>query len=88
MPPASGTVSTTLTAGVGRTGVRLIRLGRADRLELGTLTVRNVPVAIRAPGIGGAGALAGAKPVADRAGVLGECRLRAQASRARADADR
>ena len=47
------TVSTTLTAGVGRTGVRLIRLGRADRLELGTLTVRNVPVAIRAPGIGG-----------------------------------
>ena len=48
------TVSTTLTAGVGRPGVRLIRLGRADRLELGTLTVRNVPVAIRAPGIGGA----------------------------------
>ena len=46
-------VSTTLTAGVGRTGVRRIRLGRADRLELGTLTVRNVPVAIRAPGIGG-----------------------------------
>ena len=48
------TVSTTLTAGVGRTGVRRIRLGRADKLELGTLTVRNVPVAIRAPGIGGA----------------------------------
>ncbi len=48
------TVSTTLTAGVGRPRVRLIRLGRADKLELGTLTVRNVPVAIRAPGIGGA----------------------------------
>ena len=48
------TVSTTLTAGVGRTGVRQIRLGRADKLELGTLTVRNVPVAIRSPGIGGA----------------------------------
>jgi Flp pilus assembly protein TadD len=48
------TVATTLTAGVGRRGVRQIRLGRADKLELGTLTVRNVPVAIRAPGIGGA----------------------------------
>jgi Flp pilus assembly protein TadD len=48
------TVSTTLTAGVGRPRVRLIRLGRADRLELGSLTVRNVPVAIRAPGVGGA----------------------------------
>ena len=48
------TVSTTLTAGVGRPGVRRIRLGRADRVEIGTLTVRNVPVAIRAPVIGGA----------------------------------
>lgn len=47
-------VSTTLTAGVGRPRVRLIRLGRADSLELGSLTVRNVPVAIRAPGVGGA----------------------------------
>jgi Flp pilus assembly protein TadD len=47
------TVSTTLTAGVGRSGVRRIRLGRADSVELGTLKVRNVPVAIRAPGVGG-----------------------------------
>jgi Flp pilus assembly protein TadD len=48
------TVSTTLTAGVGRPGVRRIRLGRADSIEVGTLAVRNVPVAIRAPVFGGA----------------------------------
>ena len=48
------TVSTTLTAGVGRPGVRRIRLGRADSIEIGSLTVRNVPVAIRAPVFGGA----------------------------------
>jgi Flp pilus assembly protein TadD len=48
------TVSTTLTAGVGRPGVRRIRLGRADRIEIGSLSVRNVPVAIRAPVFGGA----------------------------------
>jgi len=48
------TITSTLTAGVGQPGVRRIRLGRADSLELGTLTVRNVPVAIRAPVIGGA----------------------------------
>jgi hypothetical protein len=48
------TVSTTLTAGVGRSGVRRIQLGRADSIEIGTLRIRNVPVAIRAPGIGGA----------------------------------
>jgi Flp pilus assembly protein TadD len=48
------TVTSTLTAGVGRPGVRRIRLGRADIVELGTLKVRNVPVAIRAPVVGGA----------------------------------
>lgn len=48
------TVSSTLTAGVGRPGVRRIRLGRADRIEVGSLTVHNVPVAIRAPLVGGA----------------------------------
>jgi Flp pilus assembly protein TadD/predicted aspartyl protease len=48
------TVSSTLTAGVGRPGVRRIRLGRAERVEVGTLTVRDVPVAIRAPVVGGA----------------------------------
>ena len=47
-------VSATLTAGVGRPGVRRIRLGRADSVEIGSLTVRNVPVAIRAPVRGGA----------------------------------
>jgi Flp pilus assembly protein TadD/predicted aspartyl protease len=48
------TVSTTLTAGVGRPGVRRIRLGRADSIEIGSLKVNNVPVAIRAPAFGGA----------------------------------
>jgi Flp pilus assembly protein TadD/predicted aspartyl protease len=48
------TVTSTLTAGVGRPGVRQIRLGRADSVELGSLTVHNVPVAIRAPVVGGA----------------------------------
>ena len=47
-------VSTTLTAGVGRAAVRRIRLGRADSIEIGTLVVRNVPVAIRSPVVGGA----------------------------------
>ena len=47
-------VSATLTAGVGRAAPRRIRLGRADKVEIGSLTVRNVPVAIRAPAIGGA----------------------------------
>jgi predicted aspartyl protease len=45
---------TTLTAGVGRLGFRRIRLGRADRIDIGSLTVRNVPVSIRAPVVGGA----------------------------------
>jgi Flp pilus assembly protein TadD len=48
------TVTSTLTAGVGRPGVRRIRLGRADTVELGSLKVHNVPVAIRAPTVGGA----------------------------------
>jgi Flp pilus assembly protein TadD len=48
------TVSTTLTAGVGRSSVRRIRLGRADTIEIGSLIVRNVPVAIRSPVFGGA----------------------------------
>jgi Flp pilus assembly protein TadD len=47
-------VSTTLTAGVGRAAVRRIRLGRADSIEIGSLVVRNVPVAIRSPVVGGA----------------------------------
>ena len=47
-------VSSTLTAGVGRPAVRHIRLGRADSIEVGSLKVRNVPVAIRSPMFGGA----------------------------------
>jgi Flp pilus assembly protein TadD len=47
-------VSSTLTAGVGRGAVRRVNLGRADSIEIGTLIVHNVPVAIRAPAIGGA----------------------------------
>lgn len=47
-------VSSTLTAGVGRRAVRRIRLGRADSVEIGSLKVSNVPVAIREPLLGGA----------------------------------
>jgi Flp pilus assembly protein TadD len=47
-------VSSTLTAGVGRGAVRRINLGRADTIEIGSLVVHNVPVAIRSPAIGGA----------------------------------
>ena len=43
------TVTTTLTAGVGVGNVRRLDLGRADRIEIGSLTIRNVPVAIRNP---------------------------------------
>jgi Flp pilus assembly protein TadD len=43
------TVTTTLTAGVGVGSVRRLDLGRADRIEIGSLTIRNVPVAIRNP---------------------------------------
>jgi hypothetical protein len=47
-------VTTTLTAGVGRPSLRRVQLGRVDRLEIGTLRMRNVPVAIRNPAVGGA----------------------------------
>jgi cytochrome c-type biogenesis protein CcmH/NrfG len=47
-------VTTTLTAGVGRASFRRVRLGRADRLEIGKLQLRNVPVAIRNPALNGA----------------------------------
>jgi tetratricopeptide (TPR) repeat protein len=42
-------VTTTLTAGVGLGSVRRLDLGRADRIEIGSLVIRNVPVAIRNP---------------------------------------
>jgi hypothetical protein len=47
-------VTTTLTAGVGRASLRRVQLGRADRLDIGTLQVRNVPVSIRNPAVDGA----------------------------------
>ena len=42
-----GTVASTLTAGVGVAALRRLDMGRADELEVGTLRMRNVPVAIR-----------------------------------------
>jgi Flp pilus assembly protein TadD len=47
-------VTTTVTAGVGRASLRRVQLGRADRLDIGTLQLRNVPVSIRNPATGGA----------------------------------
>ena len=47
-------VTATLTAGVGRASLRRVQLGRADRLEIGSLQLRNVPVSIRNPAIDGA----------------------------------
>lgn len=41
-------VTATLTAGVGVAALRRLELGRADSLEVGSLRIRNVPVAIRA----------------------------------------
>jgi Flp pilus assembly protein TadD/predicted aspartyl protease len=42
-----GAVTSTLTAGVGIAALRRLDMGRADELEIGTLRMRNVPVAIR-----------------------------------------
>lgn len=43
-----GTITSTLTAGVGIAALRKLDLGRVDELEVGGLKMRNVPVAIRA----------------------------------------
>ena len=40
-------VTATLTAGVGAAELRRLDMGRADNIEVGTLRIRNVPVAIR-----------------------------------------
>jgi Flp pilus assembly protein TadD len=40
-------ITATLTAGVGVAALRRLELGRADTIEVGTMRVRNVPVAIR-----------------------------------------
>ena len=42
-------VTTTLTAGVGVGTVRRLDLARADRLEIGSFRIRNVPVSVRNP---------------------------------------
>jgi Flp pilus assembly protein TadD len=47
-------VTSTVTAGVGRAALRRVQLGRADRLEIGTLRLNNVPVSIRDPAVDGA----------------------------------
>ena len=41
-------ITSTLTAGVGIAALRKLDLGRADTLDVGSLHMRNVPVAIRA----------------------------------------
>ena len=43
----------TLSAGVGDIGLRGLEMGRADSLEIGTLTVRNVPAIIKNPPLSG-----------------------------------
>ena len=48
------TVTTTMTAGVGRPSLRQVQLARADVLEVGSLTIRDVPVSVRNPAANGA----------------------------------
>jgi len=40
-------ITATLTAGVGVASLRRLELGRADSIEVGTMRIRNVPVAVR-----------------------------------------
>lgn len=42
-------ITSTLSAGVGDRGLRGLQLGRIDKLEVGTLTVKNVPCIIKDP---------------------------------------
>ena len=46
-------ISTTVGAGVGRAAMRRMQLGRIDRLQIGSLQVRNVPASLRNPSVGG-----------------------------------
>lgn len=46
-------ITYTLSAGVGDIGLRGLQLGRLDRLEIGSLLVKNVPVLIKSPGLHG-----------------------------------
>ena len=46
-------ITYTLSAGVGEVGLRGLQLGRIDRMEIGTLTLHNVPTLIKAPPLRG-----------------------------------
>ena len=46
-------ITTILSAGVGDMGLRSLEMGRADRLEVGTLTVENLPALIKNPPLEG-----------------------------------
>ena len=46
-------LSTTLTAGVGEMGFRGLQSGRLESLEFGSLGIRNLPVLIKSPPLGG-----------------------------------
>ncbi len=46
-------VTYTLSAGVGEVGLRGLQLARVDELEIGSLSVRNLPVLIKNPALGG-----------------------------------
>ena len=46
-------ITNTLTAGVGRAGMRGLELGRLDMLEIGSLSVENVPALIKNPPLQG-----------------------------------
>ena len=46
-------ITNTLSAGVGRVGMRGLELGRADTLEVGSLSVENVPALIKNPPLQG-----------------------------------
>jgi tetratricopeptide (TPR) repeat protein len=46
-------ITYTLSAGVGEVGLRGLQLARLDRLEIGTLEVRNLPVLIKNPALRG-----------------------------------
>jgi Flp pilus assembly protein TadD/predicted aspartyl protease len=46
-------ITYTLSAGVGEVGLRGLQLARLDKLEIGTLEVRNLPVLIKNPALRG-----------------------------------
>ena len=46
-------ITYTLSAGVGEVGLRGLQLARADRLDIGTLSVHNLPVLIKNPALRG-----------------------------------